>query len=130
VGCGCSPRAWSGLDGRAEVSATLTGGRDGAALAGRVDAEVPRALGHRGSTRGVPVMVQPGQEGLEITGGDEFRRRTDSPVVASGSIPAATRVGVTVAGLEKFPGGEAELLRGLAGARGQREGRSTVEQEA
>jgi hypothetical protein len=60
VGCGCSPRAWSGLDGRVEVSATLTGGGDGAALAERAGAEVPQALGLRGSTRGVPVMVQRG----------------------------------------------------------------------
>jgi hypothetical protein len=94
----------------------LTGDGDGAALAGRVDAKVPRALGHRGSTRGVPMMVQRGQERLGIAGGDEFQRRTDSPAVASGSIPA-TRVRVMVAGLEKLPGAEVELLRGLAGAR-------------
>jgi hypothetical protein len=75
----------------------------------------PRLLG-TGSTRGVPVIVQRGQEGSGITGGDEFRRRTDSPAVSSHSIPAATRIGVTVAGHEKLPGGEAELLRGLAGA--------------
>jgi hypothetical protein len=75
-------------------------------------------------------MVQRGQEGSGITGGDEFRWRTNLPAAASGSIPAATRVGVMVAGLEKLPSGEAELLQGLAGAAAHRSGRSTVEQEA
>jgi hypothetical protein len=75
-------------------------------------------------------MVQWGQEGSGIASGDEFRRRTDSPAAASGSIPAATWIGVTVVGLEKLPGGEAELLQGLVGAGAQRSGRSTVEQEA
>jgi hypothetical protein len=51
-------------------------------------------------------------------------------VVASGSIPATARTEVEDILLEKLPGGAVKLLRALAGAGVQRDGRSTVGQRA
>jgi hypothetical protein len=70
------------------------------------------------------------QHGRSNAGGEDLRRRTESPAAASGRNSGEARVGCSIAGLEKLPGGEAELLRGLAGAGVQRDGRSTVEQGA
>jgi hypothetical protein len=70
------------------------------------------------------------QHSRRNAGGEDLRRRTDSPAAASGSNSGEARVGGSIVGLEKLPGGEAELLRGLPGAGVQQGGRSTVEQGA
>jgi hypothetical protein len=51
-------------------------------------------------------------------------------VAASGRNSSEAWVKGSIAGQENLPGGEVELLRGLAGAGVQRGGRSTVEQGA
>jgi hypothetical protein len=70
------------------------------------------------------------QHGRRNAGTEDSRRRTDSPAAASGRNSGEARVGGSIAGLEKLPGGEAELLRGLAGAEVQRNCRTTAEQGA
>jgi hypothetical protein len=70
------------------------------------------------------------QHGRRNAGGEDLRRRTDSPAAASGRNSGEARVGGSIVGLEKLPSGESELLRGLARARVQRGGRSMVEQGA
>jgi hypothetical protein len=67
-----------------------------------------------------------GQGGPGITGGEESRGRSVSPVVASGSIPARARLGVEGRSFGKLPGGEAELLRGLWWPGARRSGLTTV----
>ena len=58
-----------------------------------------------------------GQQARSGTRGMELRRWTGSPPAASGANPMASRAGVAGAGLGKLSGAEAELRRGLAGAR-------------
>jgi hypothetical protein len=66
------------------------------------------------------------QHGRRNTGSEDLQRRTDSPIAAFGRNSSEARVGGSIAGLEKLPGGEAELLRGLAGAGVQRGGEATT----
>jgi hypothetical protein len=70
------------------------------------------------------------QHGRRNADGEDSRWRTDSPAAASGRNCGEVRVGGSIAGLEKLPGGEAELLRGLAGAEVQRNCQTMAEQGA
>jgi hypothetical protein len=69
------------------------------------------------------------QHGRWNAGGEDLQRRTDSRVAASGRNSGEARVGGSIAGLEKLPGGEVELLRGLDGAGVHRGGVATAEHE-
>jgi hypothetical protein len=93
-----------------------SGGGDGAALVERVDAGVPRAPGLHGSTRGVPAEVPRGSGRSR----DRRRRGIARAEHLTGGGPrcnsGATRVEVAGGELGELPGGEAELLQGLAGA--------------
>jgi hypothetical protein len=51
-------------------------------------------------------------------------------VAGPDQIPASSRAGVAREKFRRLPGGEAKLRWGLAGARAQQGGRSTVKQEA
>jgi hypothetical protein len=99
------------------VSATLAGGGDRAALAGRVDAGRLRAPGLHGSTREAPAEMLRGS----IRSGSYRQRGIEGAEQLTGGCPrcnsGATRVGVAGGELGKLPGGEAKLMRGLAGAR-------------
>ena len=67
-----------------------------------------------------------GQQAQSGTKGVELWRRTGSPPAASGANPMASRAGVAGAGLAKLSGADAELRRGLAGARMRRCGVATA----
>jgi hypothetical protein len=69
-----------------------------------------------------------GQEGQEATNSEESRVRSNSPAAVLGAILAVARAGVAGEGLGGLPGGEAKLMRALAGSGVQQGGRSTVEQ--
>jgi hypothetical protein len=96
---------------------------------GKVDAGRLRASGFHGSTCEAPAEMLWGsrrsrnyrQRGIEVA--EQF---TDGNV---GAIPAVARAAVAGGELGELPGGEAKLMRGLAGAEVQRGGGSATEQE-
>jgi hypothetical protein len=53
---------------------------------------------------------------------------SNSATAVLGAIPAVARAGVADEGLGELPGGEAKLMRALAGSGVQQGGRSKVEQ--
>jgi hypothetical protein len=69
------------------------------------------------------------QHGWRNAGSEDLRRWTNSPAAAFGRNSGEARVGGSIAGLEKLPGGEAELLRGLDGVGVQRGSMATTEHE-
>jgi hypothetical protein len=68
--------------------------------------------------------VPRGSGGPGITGGKESHERGISPAAVLDQIPATAGLGVEGGRLGKLPGGEAELLRVLAGAGVWRSGQS------
>jgi hypothetical protein len=104
--------------------------RVGVGLAEGVDAGRLQASDPHGQVQRRAGKPGGDQHGRRNAGGEDLRRRTDSPAAAFGGNSGEARVRGSIAGLPKLPGGEAELLRGLAGAVVQRGGRSTVEQGA
>jgi hypothetical protein len=97
---------------------------------GRVGAGLPQASDPLGSARGVPEEVLRRLRRSGKHSGRESRRRSFSPAVVLGAIPAVTRAGVTSEGLGKLPGTEVELMRGLAMTEMQQGDRTTAGQRA
>jgi hypothetical protein len=130
VGCGCSLRAWSGLECRAGWSTTRSG--DGS-VRSSVTGSMQACTGHRDSTVRLKVLLRMcgrGQEGPKHVDSMELRWQSYSPGTTSGAIPTVAWAGVAGEGLGKLPVTEVELLRGLAGTEVQRGGGSAVVQGA